>query len=182
MATRTSTHSRRRTDTEAILNARNDHDLDGNLEHLPHHVEWTQPSTPEPLQDKEAVAADLRETFAGLPDLHLPVEDFHIFPSEDATVFTTWTLTATNTHALTGGGMELPATGRSIRFSGVTRCRFDGEKITEYAMHFDSLDVMQQLGLLPRTGGVGFKAVVMADLIAGKAGDLAGRAVKVVRR
>lgn len=36
-------------------------------------------------------------------------------------------------------------------------------------MYYDSLDFMQQLGFLPETGRLGFKAVVLADYLAGRA-------------
>ena len=36
-------------------------------------------------------------------------------------------------------------------------------------MYYDTLGMMQQLGFLPETTGLGFKAVVLADILAGKA-------------
>jgi hypothetical protein len=40
---------------------------------------------------------------------------------------------------------------------------------------YDALDFMQQNGLLPKSDGMGFKAVVMADVLAGKAKKALGR-------
>ena len=41
--------------------------------------------------------------------------------------------------------------------------------LREYTLHYDSLAMMQQLGLLPKSTGLGFKAIVMADVMAVKA-------------
>jgi hypothetical protein len=69
------------------------------------------------------------------------------------------------------GPMEngVPATGRSIQMSGANLARFRDGLISEYSLYYDSLAMMQQLGLLPKSTGIGFKAIVMADVVAGKA-------------
>jgi hypothetical protein len=73
-----------------------------------------------------------------------------------------------------------------VTISGTVLSKYRDGLISEYAIVYDALDFMQQLGALPRTDGIGFKALVMLDVMAGKAADQAGkatqRAVKVVRR
>ncbi len=152
---------------EAMFRAYNDHDVDSILEHLTDDVVWAEPSIEEPLRGKDAVAADLKETFTAFPDMHFRPEDFHVFPSEEKSAsIVAWTMTA----SMTGGpAAGLPATGKSVKISGTTYSRFRGELICEYTTVYDSLDMLQQLGMLPKTSGLPFKALVMADVMAGKA-------------
>lgn len=176
----TLTEAKLRDASQAMLKAWNDHDVEGILGLLTDDVLWTEPSLTEPARGKEAVGAHLRDVFRAFPDLHLPVEDFRMFPSvEQQAVAATWTFTATMTASLE---MGLPATGKRVRTRGATVSRFRDEKVSEYTAHWDSLDFLQQLALLPRTDGLGFKAIVMADVLAGKATDLASKAIKAVRR
>ncbi len=175
----TITEARIRDVAKAMMKAWNDHDVDAILAHLTDDVLWAEPSLEEPIHGKEAVAADLRDTFKAFPDLHFPMEDFHIFPSaEQQANVVTWTLTATMTGPLE---MGLPATGRPVRIGGTTVSRFHDGEVSEFTTYYDSLDFMQQLGLLPKTSGIGFRALVLADFLALRAGALAGRARKAVR-
>lgn len=160
------TESAIRAHEEALIRAWNAHDVDGILEHLTDDVVWIQPMQATPLRGKEAVAADLKESFTAFPDMHLPVEDVQVVTSLDPPFYVaTWTATAT----MTGAAKGLPATGATIRFSGTTVCRFRDGLISEYHQTYDALDVMQQLGVLPKTEGVGFKAVAMVNLMLGRA-------------
>jgi hypothetical protein len=56
-----------------------------------------------------------------------------------------------------------------VRVVGSTICRIRDGAVSSWTTTYDALDFLQQNGLLPRSDGVGFKAVVMADLLAGKA-------------
>lgn len=153
---------------EAVFRAWNDHDVEAILAHLADDVVWSEPSLDEPTRGKLAVAADLKDTFTTFPDLHFPVEGYQVFPSADQEASVgTWTLTATMTGSSKRVGV--PATGKSVLISGTVLTRFSEGLISEYTTYYDMLDFMQQLGLLPKSNGLGFKAVVMADLVAGKA-------------
>lgn len=177
----TMTEVQMRTMAETILQAWNDHDVDGILEHLTDDVVWSTPSLVEPARGKEAAAADLRDTFSTFPDLKFVKEDFHVFPNTDQGAYiVTWTVTGTMTGASKATG--LPATGKQARISGTQISRLRGNLICEYVIVFDMLNFLQQLGALPKSDGLGFKALVMADILAGRAEALAGKAVKVVRR
>lgn len=154
--------------SEAMFRAWNDHDIEAILAHLADDVVWSEPSLDEPARGKPAVAADLKDTFTTFPDLQLPEEGYQIFPSADLEAsVATWTLTATMTGFSKAAGV--PATGNSVRISGTVLTRFREGLISEYTTYYDMLDFMQQLGLLPKSNGLGFKAVVMADVFAGKA-------------
>lgn len=183
----TLTEAKIRDTSKAMLQAWNDHSVEGILALLTDDVLWSDPGLTEPAHGKEAVAAHLRDVFKAFPDLHLPVEDVHMFPSvEQQANVATWTLTATMTGPLE---MGLPATGKRVRTRGATVSRFRDDEVCEYTSHWDSLDFLQQLALLPKTDGLGFKAIIMADVLAdkatdlaGKATDVAGKALKAVRR
>lgn len=165
--------------SKSMLQAWNDHDVPGILTLLSDDIIWREPGLPEPARGKEAVDSHLRSLFKAYPDFHLPVEDFHTFPSvEQQANVATWTLTAT----MTGSFEGLPSAGKSVRTSGTTVTRFADGKVVEYTSYFDSLDFLQQLGLLPKMDSLGFKALVMTDVLAGKAVELADRAVKAMRR
>ncbi len=78
----------------------------------------------------------------------------------------TWSMVGTMTGPLDNG---VPATGRSVRIRGANQVRYRDGLISEYATYYDSYDLMQQMGLLPKANGLGFKALVMADVMAVKA-------------
>lgn len=163
----TMTETQMRAVSETLFQVWNTHDVEGILEHLTDDVVWAEPTLEEPARGKEAVAADLKDTFTAFPDLRL-LEDFQLFPSvEQQASVATWTLMATMTGPSQVAGV--PPTGKSVRISGTTISRFRDGLISEYTTHYDSLNFMQQVGLLPKTNGLPFKAVVMADILAGKA-------------
>ena len=180
-APKSTTEARMREVADATYQGWNDHDIDTIVEYLTDDIVWKDPSLTEPLHGKEAVAADLKDTFAAFPDLRFKEEDFHTFcDTTQGLCVVTWTLMGTMTGSFQTTG--LPATGRPVRASGVLVNRFRDGLVAEYTSYFDSLDFMQQLGLLPKTDGLAFKGLVIADALALKAEELAGRAVKAIQR
>jgi steroid delta-isomerase-like uncharacterized protein len=170
---------------DELFKAWNDHDVQGILEHMTDDVVYMDPTIEKSAKGKEAVRAHLEDNFIALPDLRFDPEDFHVYVADDeSSSIATWTLKGTNTGPSKETG--LPATGKEVTISGTVLSRFRDGKISEYAIVYDGLDFMQQIGALPRTDGIGFKALVMFDVMAGKAADQAGkatqRAVKVIRR
>ena len=131
------------------------------------------------------VTAHLKDTFEAFPDMHLFEDDYTLFTNtEEAATVITWTFQGT----MTGPSKEagIPATGKQVTISGTTINRFSNGLVSEYAIVYDGLDFMQQLGALPRAEGIGFKALVMTDILAGKAvgqaGALVDRARHVLKR
>lgn len=175
------TEARMREVAEATFEAWNDHDVDAIVDYLTDDIVWSDPSLVEPLRGKEAVAADLGATFAAFPDLRFIEDDFHVFCDGNLGMcLVTWTLTGTMTGSFETTG--LPATGRSVTASGVLVNHFRDGLVSEYTNHWDALDFLQQVGLLPRTDGLAFKGLVMADVLALKAEELAGKARKALQR
>jgi hypothetical protein len=68
--------------------------------------------------------------------------------AEGDRVATSWTAGATNT----GPVMGAPATGKSVRVTGVNVTRFAGGKIAESWYNFDMLTLLRQLGAIPTPG------------------------------
>ena len=89
------------------------------------------------LEEDMAAAKGERQV---LPDMRMHVD--HVVAEKDL-VSITWTVTGTNTHA----GMGFPATGKTLRSTGMTLFRFVDGKIVEEWSVFDMLSVLSQLGL-----------------------------------
>ena len=167
MATGDLTREQMQAFADGMLEAYNRHDVEGMLERLTADVVWREPALPETARGTQAVRASLQDTFNAFPDAQVLRDDFMVYPDpEGQSLVVTWTATATMTRALQNG---VPPTGRSFRMSGANLARFRGGLVSEYTYYYDSLQLMQQLGLLPRSTGLGFKAIVLADVMAGRA-------------
>ncbi len=91
---------------------------------------------------KEAFRAQWKKWHAAFPDLHFAVEDVI---GEGDKVVTRWILTGTHQ----GEFMGIPATGKSIRVTGMSLDRLANGKIQEGFDGWDALGLRQQLGVLP---------------------------------
>jgi steroid delta-isomerase-like uncharacterized protein len=83
--------------------------------------------------------ATLRKAF---PDIHFTIEDQI---AEGDRVVTRWTARATHT----GEYQSIPPTGKQSVVTGITIDRVTGGKIVEGWTNFDSLGLLQQLGVIP---------------------------------
>jgi steroid delta-isomerase-like uncharacterized protein len=142
----------------------NAQDVDGILARLTDDVVWSTPA--KTTQGKAAAADDIRKTFTAFPDLRFDATAVEVYFNSDATaVVSTWSATGTMTGPLLG----VPPTGRRGTLTGMTLSRFTGDKIREYRITYDGLLYLQQLGLLPPSDSIAFKALVMGDVMVGKA-------------
>ncbi len=91
------------------------------------------------LKEDQAAARGWREAF---PDLKMAVV---LTVAENDLVTVIWTATGTNT----GQGNGLPATGKKAAGRGITVWRIVNGKIKEEWSEFDTMRLMQQLGLTP---------------------------------
>lgn len=89
------------------------------------------------LEEDLAAAKEERKAF---PDMKMSVN--HIVAEGDLVVVH-WTVSGTNTHA----GMGFPATGKTMKTSGMTLFRFKDGKICEEWNAWNLLSVLRQLGL-----------------------------------
>ena len=91
------------------------------------------------LEEDLAAAREERKAF---PDMKMTVNQ--ILAERDL-VAVHWTVSGTNTQA----AMGFPATGKTMKTSGMTLFRFKGGKISEEWNAWCMLSVMRQLGLYP---------------------------------
>ena len=142
----------------------NAQDVDGIAARLTDDVVWSTPA--KTTQGKTAAVEDMRETFVAFPDLRFEATAVEVFCNRDASAMvSTWSATGTMTGPLQG----VPPTGRTGTLTGMTLSRFTDDKIREYRITYDGLLYLQQLGLLPATDSVAFKALVMGDVMVGRA-------------
>ena len=142
---------------EGFAKALNDHDLDAATEYLTDDVVWSHPFTVEPLHGRQAVRADLAETFRSFPDLHSPLEDTRIFLDDDHTAaVTTWTMLGTMSGPSPAG---FESTGRFVRIAGASRYTFRGGLISEYELVYDGLEYARQLGMIPSERSLTFRVL-----------------------
>ncbi len=80
--------------------------------------------------------------FAAFPDFHVEIDQM---VAEGDMVSKSWTVTGTQLGEFQG----IPATGKAIRFTGITLYRIAGEKVVENWWSYDMLGLMQQLGAIP---------------------------------
>ena len=164
------TDAQMRSFAKVHFDAWNAHDVDACVALVTDDVVWEEPSFERPAQGKAEMADRIRGMFTAFPDIHFPEEKAHVHTNvKDGECVLTWTFTATMTGALDAPEGRMPATGRRVDVSGATLNVFRGDKLSHFTMYYDTLGMMQQLGLLPETKGLGFKAVVLADFLAGKA-------------
>ncbi len=94
---------------------------------------------PEDLIGLENAKNHLENLFNAFPDLNLTIDEMIVSGNK---MVQRWTMIGTNT----GSMNEMPPTGRSVRFSGVSIGHFVNGKAVEIWDFYNALDMMQQLG------------------------------------
>ena len=107
-----------------------------------------EPGHDEETQDAERLKQEIARNRAAFPDLTFNLQDM---VAEGDTVAIRWS--ATGTHE--GQLMDLPPTGKQVRLDGMNFLRFEDGKIAEDWVLWDSLGLMQQLGMGPGADGPG---------------------------
>jgi predicted ester cyclase len=90
----------------------------------------------------EAFVQFFRSVLAAFPDVHITVLDQF---GEDDKVVTRYRMTATHR----GTFMDITATGKQVDFTGMLIDRVINGKIVEEWEEWDTLGMMQQLGVVP---------------------------------
>jgi steroid delta-isomerase-like uncharacterized protein len=106
-----------------------------------HHPSW-----PEPIRGLEAVQSFLNVFRGGMPDLRLTVEDV---AGDGDYVAVRWSARGTHDREMLG----IPPTLNVINIHGISFFRFADGKIAEDWVEENTLDVLQQLGVVPPLGG-----------------------------
>ena len=153
--------------TTDVFTAYNEHDVDKLMTY------WTDDivsRTGDTVQrGKEEVAAGIREMLQAFPDAEWPMDKVEMTMSPD---HQTLALAFTFRGTQEGPYLGIPGTGRRVEFDGVSVVRLEGLATREIRMHMDTADYLVQLGVLPPTKGLGFKAIAMAEISLNKAREL----------
>lgn len=91
--------------------------------------------TSEDLAGIKKVVTGFRTAF---PDLHVTLDEGNYTKDHG---FYLWTFTGTNT-----GPGDQPPTGKSVKISGSSEIRYEGNMIADETLYYDALDFNQQLG------------------------------------
>jgi steroid delta-isomerase-like uncharacterized protein len=100
------------------------------------------PQSPVGVRGVDAYRQFVRYYLNAFPDCHFTVHDQI---SEGQTVMTRWTVTSTHR----GNLGPIPATGRPATITGITCSRVENGKVVESWTNWDTLGMMQQLGVVP---------------------------------
>jgi len=119
-------------------------DLDVVDEVIAEHYVGHIPAMPGPVQGPEAFKQLIASYRTAYPDVHVTVEDVI---EDERRVVVRWTSHGTNTGSLMG----MPPTGRVIEVPGISIFRLEDDKVAEEWEGFDTLAMMQQLGVVEPT-------------------------------
>lgn len=100
------------------------------------------PALPEPTRGPDGVKQAAAGYRGGFPDLRIAIDDQC---AEGDLVCTRWTSTGTNT----GDFWGMAATGKQATVTGITVDRIVGGRIVESWTNWDTLGLLQQLGVVP---------------------------------
>lgn len=100
------------------------------------------PQSPLGIRGVEGYKQFVRYYLKAFPDTHFTVDDQI---SEGQTVVTRWTVTSTHT----GNLGSIPATGRRMSVTGISWARVESGKFVEGWTNWDTLGMLQQLGVAP---------------------------------
>jgi steroid delta-isomerase-like uncharacterized protein len=100
------------------------------------------PSTPDFPGGQAAFKQFVANLQTGYPDIHVTIEDMM---AEGDKVVWRWRITGTHTGELMG----IPPTGKSIKISGIVISRFANGKWAEDYVNWDTLGMLQQIGVVP---------------------------------
>ena len=103
------------------------------------------PGMPDQLAGPEGVKAVVSMFRSGMPDLRVTIDEMI---AEGDKVATRYTIEGTHEGDLFG----VPPTGRRVSIESITVERVSGGKIREHRRITDTLDMMQQLGVVPEPG------------------------------
>ncbi len=98
---------------------------------------------PIPMKGLEAIKNWIVSTRTAFPDFHMRFEEIII---KGDRVVTRWTSEGTNTGILKMGFINLPPTGKEVRFSGISISQIEKGKTLEEVVVFNVLEMYQQLG------------------------------------
>ncbi|MBI2912167.1 MAG: ester cyclase [Chloroflexi bacterium] len=139
-----------------LLAAWNRHDANGIAGFYARGYVGTDVADADPRRGPEGARASAARYFNAFPDLHLVAEEIIVQGDRAALV---WRARGTQR----GPFMNIPATGRSVEFHGVSVLTIAGGKVTHSLSIWDLAGLLRSLGLLPelpRKAGAATKEVI----------------------
>ncbi len=100
------------------------------------------PSSPVPVTSSEALKGYVSSFLTAFPDLHFTIDD--LLAEGDKVL---WRFTSQATH--TGPLMNIPPTGKRATVTGMVLFRVTNDKIAEVWVNFDTLGMLQAIGVIP---------------------------------
>ncbi len=128
--------------TQQIFDMFNTHNPDAAAAHFAPDAELRDVAVARAAVGQQQIAAIYARHFAAFPDSHVRVDRM---VAESDTVVVEWTLAGTHRGPLMG----IPATGKSIRFTGVSLIRYRGNLAVADTRLWDLAGLLRQIGLLP---------------------------------
>jgi steroid delta-isomerase-like uncharacterized protein len=107
---------------------------------------WRDLTVPEEMRTPDQARQYMQGWFTAFPDMRVRTTNLVI--GEDS-LAAEIEFTGTNTGTLSMGGMEMPATGKSVVGKGAYFARVKDGKVVEFSSHPDAAGLMMQLGLMP---------------------------------
>lgn len=115
----------------------------GAVEQLVHpDITVAYPLLPEVVHGREAFKEVLAQVQTALPDVRASIEEMI---AEGDKVVVRWAFAGTQR----GAFGPIPATGKSVRWTGIGICRLAEGKVIEDRGEEDALGLLQQLGVVP---------------------------------
>jgi hypothetical protein len=122
----------------------------------PDDFHYEDPLTPEPLESPEAIALHAKRLWDGFPDARVQSTGPRLL-NEDGYAAAPFKLLATHTSELYG----LSPTNRFIIVHAVAYVQLRDERLHRVRAFFDLYGAATQMGILPRPGTMGEKALLM---------------------
>jgi steroid delta-isomerase-like uncharacterized protein len=130
---------------DAGMDAWDKHDPDAFMSLFADKFTWLDDTSPDPIRSSDAGKEYMRSWFTAFPDMRVRTTNRVV---GDDSIACELEFTGTNTGTLAMGGMEMPATGKSITGHGCYFARAENGKIIEFHSHPDAAGMMAQLGLM----------------------------------
>lgn len=123
-----------------------EHDPDAFVDLFADEFVWRDVTVPEEMRTREQAKQYIQGWFTAFPDMRVRTTNRII--GEDS-IAAEVEFTGTNSGPLSMGGMEIPATGKSVANKGAYFVRVQDGKVVEFSTHPDAAGLMMQLGLMP---------------------------------
>lgn len=128
------------------------------LELMTHDVVYDDAGWPTQMHGHAAVRGFLESTWRAVPDLTLELIEGPLVDPAAPKAADSWRATGSQTGTWDPPGLS--PTGRRISFEGASVEEFRDGKICRIRVVYDVAAIMRQLGVLPKAGSIGERAII----------------------